>query len=289
MAEMIRTIGVLGAGTMGAGIAQVAATSGFDVQLCDIAEDVLETARSQISYFLQRAVEKGRMQKNDADAAIEHVSTTTDMKDLSNCDFIIEAVPEKLDLKIRVMRDLATITSPHTVLATNTSTLSITRIAGATDSPERVVGMHFFNPAPLMPLVEVVAGAETLQEFVQAAVDLVHSMGKEPVLARDVPGYIVNLVARPFYLEPMHLLEMGVVDHETADALMVDLGFRMGPFRLMDLIGMDVNYASSKSVYDAYYQAARLKPSLLQQRKVEAGHLGRKSGQGWYHYEENGE
>lgn len=282
----IKTIGVLGAGTMGAGIAQVAAASGYEVELYDIAKDVLQKAHEQIAYFLRRAAEKGHMDSGDAESAIERIQLTTAVNSLSNCDFIIEAVPERLDLKVSLLGEVEAVVPEHTIFATNTSTLSITQIAAATNRPGKVVGMHFFNPAPLMPLVEVIPGAATSSETVQATMNTVSSMGKEPVRAKDVPGFLVNLVARPFYLEPMHLLERGVVDHETADALLTDLGFRMGPFRLMDLIGMDVNFASSKSVFDAYYQEPRLRPSLLQQRLVEANHLGRKSGQGWYSYEE---
>ncbi len=282
----IKTIGVLGAGTMGAGIAQVSAASGYTVTLYDIADDVLRKSQEQIAYFLRRAAEKGRMAAGAAENAIGRIETTTAINTLSNSDLVIEAVPERLDLKVKLLTDLEQVVPANTIFATNTSTLSITQIGAATSRADKVVGMHFFNPAPLMPLVEVVGGAATAEETVQTVIDVVKAMGKEPVRAKDVPGFLVNLVARPFYLEPMHLLEMGVVDHETADALIADLGFRMGPFRLMDLIGMDVNFASSKSVFDAYYHEPRLRPSLLQQRLVEANHLGRKSGKGWYSYEE---
>jgi len=244
MLDSITTIGVIGAGTMGSGIAQVAAQAGYTVRLYDIADDVLARAVARIRHFVERAAQKGRL------------------------------APD-------------VIVAPEVILATNTSTLSVTQIAAATTTPHRVAGMHFFNPAPLMRLVEVVAGAQTTPETCDTLVALAERLGKTPVRAKDVPGFIVNRVARPFYLEALRLLESGVADHATLDRLIREGGgFKMGPFELMDLIGLDINFAASQSVYNAYFGEPRYRPSLLQQRMVESGRLGRKTGRGWYVYEE---
>jgi 3-hydroxybutyryl-CoA dehydrogenase len=283
----IQSIAVLGSGTMGSGIAQVAATAGYNVILYDIEVGMLQKALGSIGGFLTRAAEKGRMTPGDAEAAIGRVRTSTVLSDAKDCQVIIEAIPEDLDLKREVFGKLATITPRGTIFATNTSTLSVTRIAAATDFPERVVGMHFFNPAPLLPLVEVIAGAVTDESVVETTMDLARSMGKTPVRVKDVPGFIVNRVARPFYLESLRLLEEGAADHETIDRLLRDgAGFRMGPFELMDLIGLDINYTASLSLYKAYFHEPRYRPSLLQERMVESGRLGRKTGRGWYAYGE---
>lgn len=283
----IQHIGVVGAGTMGSGIAQVAAQAGFDVTMYDIDEEILEDAVAQIRYFINRGTEKGRITQQEADAAIARLATTTDLADFASCDFVIEAAPENLDLKQQIFGDLDGITAESVILATNTSTLSVTQVATATDREALVVGMHFFNPPPLMPLVEVAAGEGTAGDTVDTTVAVAESMGKSPVRTKDVPGFIVNRVARPFYLEGLRLLNEGVADHETIDRLMREGGgFRMGPFELMDLIGLDINFTASKTVYEAYYHEPRYRPSLLQQRMVESGRLGRKTGRGWYKYED---
>lgn len=284
--DSIKTVGVLGSGTMGAGIAQVATVAGYDVVLYDIKHEFLQKAMGTIGHFLTRSVEKGRMTEAEKTEAIKRITVTTELEDCDPCEIIIEAIPEKLELKIEVFGRLSTLTEHTTIFASNTSTLSITQIAGATDYPERVVGMHFFNPAPLMPLVEVIAGENTGPNIVQTVYDLALKMGKEPVRVKDVPGFIVNRVARPFYLESLRLFEQGKADHETIDRLLREgAGFRMGPFELMDLIGIDINYAASKSVYEAYFNEPRYRPSLIQQRMTESGNLGRKTGKGWYDYE----
>lgn len=283
----VEHIGVVGGGTMGSGIAQVAMQAGVEVTMYDIAEDILEQATQRISYFINRSAEKGRITQAEADAALARLATTTELDDFAPCDFIIEAAPERLDLKQQIFGDLDEITRDGVILATNTSTLSVTQIAAATERPELVVGMHFFNPPPLMPLVEVAAGEETADRTVDTTVAVAEKLGKSPVRTRDVPGFIVNRVARPFYLEGLRLLNEGVADHETIDRLIREgAGFRMGPFELMDLIGLDINFTASKTVYEAYYYEPRYRPSLLQQRMVESGRLGRKSGRGWYSYEE---
>jgi 3-hydroxybutyryl-CoA dehydrogenase len=280
-------VGVVGSGTMGAGIAQVAAQSGLNVLMYDIEETALERAINSITHFITRAAEKGQISKDEAAKATGRLRTTTQLKELEHADFVIEAVPEILNLKQDIFGRLDDITDSDIVLATNTSTLSVTQIAAATARPEQVVGMHFFNPAPLMPLVEVIAGSESALEAVNITLNLARQLGKEPVRASDTPGFIVNRVARSFYLEALRLLEQGVTDFETIDRLIkAGGGFAMGPFELMDLIGVDTNYHASKQVYDAYFQEPRFRPSIRQQRMMESGRLGRKTGRGWYDYRE---
>ncbi len=279
----VSCIGIVGSGTMGSGIAQVAAQAGLEVTLYDISEEMLARARLGIRSALSRLVEKGRLDRESASRAAERIATTEVLRDLGGCDFIIEAAPEALDIKQRLFHDLHNVTRSEAILATNTSTLSITEIAASTGRPSRVVGMHFFNPAPLMPLVEIIAGAATRDEVVQTATALALRMGKVPVQSRDTPGFIVNRIARPFHLEGLRLLAEGVADPATIDRLMREGGgFRMGPFELQDLIGIDINFAASRLVYEAYFHEPRFRPSLLQQRMVESGRLGRKAGRGWY-------
>ena len=283
----ISTIGVIGSGVMGSGIAQVAAESGYDVRLYDINDTLLNNAVGGITRFITRSVEKGKYTQPQADEIIGRVKTTMTLTDFEPCDFVIEAAPEKIDLKRSLFGDLEAIVAQSAILATNTSTLSVTDIAASVEHRDRVVGMHFFNPAPLMPLVEVIAGTATSDAVIEATVNLATAMGKKPVRAKDVPGFIVNRVARPYYLEALHILGDGVTDPATIDRLMREGGgFKMGPFELMDLIGIDVNYAASKSVYEQYFSEARFRPSLLQQRMAESGRLGRKTGKGWYDYDE---
>ncbi|MBA3534501.1 MAG: 3-hydroxyacyl-CoA dehydrogenase, partial [Ardenticatenales bacterium] len=206
---------------------------------------------------------------------------------MSEAQVVIEAAPERLELKKHLFTELERLTPPEAILATNTSTLSVTQIAASTQTPARVAGMHFFNPAALMPLVEVIAGAATEPSVVDTLMALAQALGKTPVRVKDVPGFIVNRVARPFHLEGLRLLEHGVADPATIDRLMREGGgFKMGPFELQDLIGIDINFAASQSVYDSYDQVPRFRPSSLQRQQVESGRLGRKSGRGWYDYEE---
>lgn len=283
--QTIQQVGVIGSGVMGSGIAQVLAEAGLDVLLFDIDARLIENAIFSITKFINRAVERGKVTQADADTAIARIRPALTLKEFEPCHLIIEAAPEKLEIKQTLFRDLEAIVPHDVLLATNTSTLSVTSIAASVSYRARVFGMHFFNPAPLMPLVEIIATAATSDETIQAGIDLTRRIGKTPVRAKDTPGFIVNRVARPFYLESLRILDEGVADHATIDRLVRDGGgFRMGPFELMDLIGLDTNYASSRSVYEQYFLEPRFRPSLLQQRMVESGRLGRKSGRGWYDY-----
>jgi 3-hydroxybutyryl-CoA dehydrogenase len=277
-------IGVLGAGTMGHGIAQLAAWAGHPVRLYDIATPPLERGLAALAEQLRRGAEKGRYPAEEAESAIARVSPTTRLADLAGCAVVIEAAPEQLALKQRLLADLEAVVSPESVLATNTSTLSIAAIAGALAAPARACGMHFFNPAPVMPLVEVIRGPLTAEPTVQAVMALARSWGKTPVEAADTPGFIVNRVARPFYGEALRLLGEGVADIATIDRLARDGGFPMGPFELMDLIGIDVNFAAAQSVYEGFFHDPRFRPHPIQRAMVECGRLGRKSGRGYYDY-----
>ncbi len=274
-------VAVVGAGTMGRGIAQVAAVAGFTVRLYDAAHEALDAAFEAIRASLQRAAERGRL-KEPAQAVLSRLVPARDLAELADVGVAIEAVPERLDLKQAVFRALGE-KNPDMLLATNTSTLSITAIAREVPGPERVVGLHFFNPPTRMPLVEVVRGVFTAEAAVTAAVELARALGKEPVVAKDTPGFIVNRVARPFYGEALVLAGDGV-PFETVDRAMRGLGFPMGPFELMDLIGLDVNFAATKSVWEQYFFAPRYRPHRLQAERVAAGWLGQKTGRGFYAY-----
>ncbi|HBY98790.1 MAG: 3-hydroxyacyl-CoA dehydrogenase NAD-binding domain-containing protein [Ardenticatenaceae bacterium] len=288
MQHGIKVIGVVGAGTMGSGIAQVGAQSGHEVILYDISDEIIQGAISRIAGFVRRAAEKGRLDPEAAEAALTRLHPATDLAAMADAHVVIEAAPEILELKHQVFERLDAVCPPETILATNTSTLSVTRIAAATTRAEKVVGMHFFNPPPLMPLVEVAASSQTAEATVAATVALAEAMGKVPVRTKDVPGFIVNRVARPFYLEGLRLLGEGVADHATIDRLIREGGnFPMGPFELMDLIGIDINFAASQSVYEAFFGEPRFRPHPLQRRQVESGNLGRKTGRGWYEYEDH--
>ena len=284
---MSTTIAVVGAGTMGSGIAQVAATNGHEVVLIDEQLSALENAQASLEKIFARLVEKGRLTQQDRGAILGRISTSANTEAAGESALVIEAIVEDLEAKRRLFRALEQIVADDCTLATNTSSLSITAIASACETPGRVVGIHFFNPAPLLPLVEVVPGLRTDRSTTARARALVDSWGKTTVVARDTPGFIVNRVARPFYGEALHILEEGIADVPTIDWAMKEVGgFRMGPFELMDLIGNDVNLAVTKGVYEALFFEPRYRPSLTQQRMVEAGLLGRKSGEGYYRYAE---
>lgn len=279
----IQTICVCGAGTMGSGIAQAAAQSGIYTILFDLNETVIQKAQSAIEKNLASLVEKQKMTAEQKQQVLGNLLFTTD---LHQClaDVIIEAIIEKPEAKIALFNQLAEINHSEVIFATNTSSLSVSQLQQQIVQPQRVAGLHFFNPATIMKLVEVVKGHHTHESVIQQLISLVQQMNKVPVVCKDAPGFIVNRVARPYYIEALRLVEEGVADYATIDALMEASGFKMGPFKLMDLIGNDINYAVSCSVYDQLGQPERLKPSFLQKEKVESGKLGRKTGEGYYKY-----
>jgi 3-hydroxybutyryl-CoA dehydrogenase len=279
----IHSICVCGAGTMGSGIAQVAAQAGFHTILYELNEAVLEKAKSSIEKNLQFLVDKNKISAADKEKVQQRIVYTSDIQTCL-ADVFIEAIVEKPAIKIGLFNQLAELNHSDCIFASNTSSLSITGIAEKVMSPERVIGMHFFNPAPLMKLVEVVNTRFTNEQTTQTIIALTKEMGKVPVLCKDSPGFIVNRVARPYYIESLRLAEEGFADYTQIDTLLEATGFKMGPFKLMDLIGNDINYAVSCSVYEQLGNPERLKPSYLQQEKVEAGDLGRKTGKGYYRY-----
>jgi 3-hydroxybutyryl-CoA dehydrogenase len=272
---------------MGAGIAQVAALSKIDVALYDINAPLLRQALERIKGDFKRGVEKGKLTQEQTTEAFSRIHPRTRLSDLGHAEVIIEAAIEDLRIKKDLFRHLEADTKPRTLLATNTSSLSITAIASATQIPERVIGMHFFNPAHTMKLVEVVQGQKTSPETVQRAIELAKHLGKTPVVVKDTPGFIVNRVARPFYGEALRLLGENVASVEEIDRIVkIEGGFTMGPFELMDLIGLDVNLSVTQSMYDQFFGEPRYRPHPIQKRMVESGMLGKKSGQGFYTYPE---
>lgn len=281
----IKTIGIAGSGTMGSGIAEVAALAKLNVVLNDVSAKALTTAMERMKQNLNRAVEKDRISAVEATEALARIKANDDFAALSSSDFIIEAALEDLNVKREIFQKLDAILAQGAILATNTSSLSITSIASTVKRQDKVVGMHFFNPPPLMKLVEVVTGKQTSTETTAITLDLARKMGKTPVVCKDTPGFIVNRVARPFYGEALRLLGEGVADVETIDRIVkLEGGFKMGPFELMDLIGIDVNYAVTKSVYEQFFHEPRFRPHPIQRQMVEAGTLGRKTKRGFYSY-----
>lgn len=275
--------GVIGSGTMGAGIAQVFAMSGHEVVLYDIYPESLSKARNGIRKNLEKALELGKLASDDVQNILEKITYSNDLQEVK-ADLILEAIIELPEPKIQLFNQLSTFNSEQCIFATNTSSIPITRIAAGVPHPERVIGIHFFNPAHIMKLVEVVEGAHTSKRIVDWSMEFVRSIGKTPILAKDAPGFIVNRVARHYYVEALKVLEEGVCDHETIDQLMEASGFKMGPFRLMDLIGVDTNYSVTESMFQLFQQDAKFRPSRIQKQKVDAGFHGRKSGKGFYDY-----
>ncbi len=279
------SIAVIGAGAMGAGIAQVAAQAGHPVRLYDNRAGAAEAGIDGVRRQLEKRVAKGKMAQAEVDAIVARMSPAATLAELADSRLVVEAIVENLAVKRQLFAELEALCGPDTLLASNTSSLSITSIAAGLERPERVAGLHFFNPAPVMTLVEVISGLATAAEVAETLYATAAAWGKVPVHASSTPGFIVNRVARPFYAEGLRLLQEGAAAPATLDALLRQAGgFRMGPFELMDLIGHDVNYAVTRSVFDAYYGDTRFEPSLVQLALVEAGHLGRKSGQGFYDY-----
>ncbi len=268
---------------MGSGITQVAAAAGFRTVLYELNAGVLKQAGERLHGDLKKLVIREKLTSEKADAVFKNILFTSDLQHCK-ATIIIEAIVEKPDVKIALFNQLADINSAETIFASNTSSLSISGLAASIKNSERVAGLHFFNPAPVMGLVEVVQGMQTADAVLQTLISFVKTLGKTPVVCKDAPGFIVNRVARPYYIEALRLVEEKIIDLETADRLLENTGFKLGPFRLMDLIGNDVNYAVSHSVYEQLGSPERLKPSPLQKEKVDSGALGKKSGRGYYNY-----
>ncbi|MCO5197336.1 MAG: 3-hydroxyacyl-CoA dehydrogenase NAD-binding domain-containing protein [Anaerolineae bacterium] len=280
----MNTIAVIGSGTMGAGIAQAASLADYEVILYDLNDDILQSALQRIRASIDKGVARGKTLPTVAERAKAAFTLTTSLERCASADLVIEAAPEKLDLKRSIFATLDTVAPQHTILASNTSSLSISAIAAATQRPDRVTGLHFFNPAHIMKLVEIICGDQTSDETVAAVTAFAEQAGKTVVLCKDTPAFIVNRVARPFYGEALRMFGEEIADVATIDKLIRSAGFRMGPFELIDLIGCDVNLAVTQSVYDAYFQEPRYRPHPIQRRMVESGRLGRKSGRGFYEY-----
>lgn len=279
----ITTICVCGAGTMGSGIAQVAAQAGFNTILFDMNNSMLTKSRMGIEKSLQWLSDKEKISVEERIACLDRIRFTDNIKDCI-ADVIIEAIIEKKEAKADLFSQLAAINTPESIFATNTSSIAVSDIASAVQKPARVIGMHFFNPAPVMKLVEVVKAIQTEEAVVKVIVDLAVQMGKTPVVCKDAPGFIVNRVARHYYLEAMKMVEEGLATIETIDAVMESSGFKMGPFKLMDLIGIDINFGVSTVIWEALGKPVRLTPSPIQKEKVATGELGRKTGKGFYEY-----
>lgn len=278
-------ISIIGSGTMGSGIAQVAANAGCTVKLFDLNQEALAKSKNALETTLTKLVEKEKIDSIEKSRILNNISYIYTIKDLSDSDLVIEAIVENLEVKRKLFSELENYVSPETILASNTSSLSIASIAASCQKPERVIGIHFFNPAPLMQLVEVIPAVQTSAEVLEKTIKTITDWKKTVAVAKDTPGFIVNRVARPFYSESLRIYEEGVADFATIDwSLKTIGGFRMGPFELMDFIGHDVNYVVTETVFTAFYFDPKFKPSFTQKRLVEAGFLGRKSGRGFYNY-----
>ena len=278
-------VSVIGAGTMGSGIAQIAATKGHKVCLYDTFDGAIENAQKKLNKILNRLIEKERITKEEKENILNKISFTKDIREIKGSKLVIEAIIENLDLKKKLFKTIEDLVDADCIIASNTSSLSIASISAACEKAERVIGIHFFNPAPLMPLVEIIPSVQTSKKTMDHAKSIIDSWGKITVIAKDTPGFIVNRVARPFYGEAIRIYEEGIADFATIDWSLKELGgFRMGPFELMDYIGNDINYTVTETVFTAFYYDSRYKPSFTQRRMMEAGYLGRKSGRGYYDY-----
>lgn len=286
----MKNTGIIGSGTMGTGIAQVAAANGCNVFLYDVNSEQTRNAISNLEKLLHRLAEKGKMSSEEAKAIISRIRFCESLDEFRECDLVIEAIVEKKDIKTLVFKNLENIVAEECIIASNTSSISITSLSAELKNSERFLGIHFFNPAPLMPLVEIIPGLLTQKDLPKKIYEQMKSWGKTPVLANDNPGFIVNRIARPFYGEALRIVEENIATPEQVDDAMKSLGnFRMGPFELMDLIGVDVNFAVTTTVYKDYFYDPKYKPSLLQQRMAEAKLHGKKTGRGFYDYAEGAE
>ncbi len=282
---MIKNVGIIGGGTMGSGIAQVAATAGCMVTLYDVHQGALDTAKANLEKITNRLVDKARISPQEKDAIQNNIRYVNTIKELANSDLTIEAIVENMEVKKKLFQELENHVSDACIIATNTSSLSIASIASSLKKPNRCIGIHFFNPAPLMKLVEVIPAIQTSQKVLASVQITLENWKKVVAVAKDTPGFIVNRVARPFYGEALRMYEEGVADFATIDHALKSVGgFKMGPFELMDFIGNDVNYTVTHTVFEAFYNDSRYKPSFTQKRFAEAGFLGRKSGKGFYDY-----
>ncbi|MEI6595260.1 MAG: 3-hydroxyacyl-CoA dehydrogenase NAD-binding domain-containing protein [Bacteroidota bacterium] len=284
MIPQVKTICIAGAGTMGAGIAQFVAQAGYSTILFDIDTAMLQKARAAIEKSLETLLTKQKISATQKLEALKNITYTHKIEELKG-ELIIEAIVEKLSIKQEFFNKVAANNSEQTIIASNTSSIPITQIAANISHPHRVLGIHFFNPAPVMKLVEIISGVETDQTIANFCKEIIQGMGKTCVMAADSPGFIVNRVARHFYVEGLKIAEEKIADIETIDALMENSGFKMGPFKLMDLIGVDTNFSVTNSIYNLFHQDGKFRPSRLQQQKVDAGHFGRKTKKGFYTYE----
>jgi len=283
MVTNIRTIAIAGAGTMGSGIAQVTATAGYKTILFDIEPRMLQQAETNIKKSLAFLSSKGKISAAEEETILTNITYTNQLSDLK-ADLIIEAILEKLEIKHQFFQQVAELNGSNCILASNTSSIPITQIAAKVPNPERFLGIHFFNPAPIMKLVEIISGVQTDPTIATSCKKLIEDMGKTCVMAKDAPGFIVNRVARHYYVEGLKTLEENVADFETIDALMESSGFKMGPFKLMDLIGVDTNFSVTSSMYQLFHQDAKFRPSRIQQQLVDAGFHGKKTKRGFYVY-----
>ncbi|MEC8739099.1 MAG: 3-hydroxyacyl-CoA dehydrogenase NAD-binding domain-containing protein [Bacteroidota bacterium] len=281
----IKEIGIIGAGTMGLGIAQVCGLSDFSVHLFDISQKALQKAKNQIEINLSKGVEKGKITEQQRKACLQNLSVTHKIETLKG-DLFIEAIVENLDVKVQIFNQLMKVHQDSVVYASNTSSIPLSQIAAQCAYPFCVIGIHFFNPAHIMKLVEIIKPVQASQDLVEKTKSFVLDLGKEPIVVQDSPGFVVNRVARHFYVESLKVLEDGVADFGTIDKLVKNMGFRMGPFELMDLIGVDANYNVTKTMFEQFNFDAKFRPSRIQKAKVDAGLLGRKSGKGFYDYQQ---